>query len=153
MVDRVYEKIKCICGRGTRFPPITPLPDHLGWVQQRRLDFFRDTMGYLSNNRLHGVYAEFGCHTAMTFRYALNTIGDRRQTASRLHRFYAFDSFQGLPPPSGIDQQEVWKEGTLSTSQPAFMDACRRDLYRITVVPGFFPKVFRPLHGLNRIEL
>lgn len=142
-VDRVYAKVKQSVSRGTkkkgrRYAPITPLPTPLAWAHQRRLDFFRDAMGYLSNNRIDGVYTEFGCHTALTFRFALNTIGDPSQTANRIHRFYAFDSFEGLPDPKGKDKQSVWEKGKLKTSIESFQEKCRLDLHRIAVIPGFF---------------
>ncbi len=129
---------EAIYGVGHRdVSPIPPLRE-LNWHARRRLEFFRDAAGYLSTNRLGGVYAEFGCHTATTFRFALNTVGHPVLMTNPLSRFYAFDSFRGLPEPTESDRHSAWAAGKLATSLEQFKAACRRDLHRIEIVPGFF---------------
>lgn len=117
--------------------PTTPLRE-LNWHARRRLEFFRDAAGYLSTNRVGGVYAEFGCHTATTFRFALNTVGHPVLMTKPLSRFYAFDSFQGLPEPTAGDRHNAWAAGKLATSLEQFKKACSKDMHRIEIVPGFF---------------
>ena len=54
---------------------------------------------FVGHNRVEGSYLEFGVWRGSTFAQFYHTL--RRH---RLHvSMYAFDSFQGLPEPAGID--------------------------------------------------
>ncbi len=57
-------------------------------------------------------------------------------------KFFAFDSFKGIPATSGPDKDmEFFKEGTYSCSQAEFMETITRfgiPEHRVPVVPGFF---------------
>jgi O-methyltransferase len=89
-----------------------------------------------------GVYTEFGCHEVNTFRFALNALGWYRKgqyrPPNKISHFYAFDSFEGMPEPIGLDQQKIWRKGMNFTSLDKFKAICKSDLHRITIVPGFF---------------
>ena len=126
------------------FPKITPLgPLHL-WSEQQRQKYiwFNHARGFLQANRMDGVYAEFGCHEVKTFRFGLNTLGLYRiwqyRPPNKISHFYAFDSFEGMPEPIGIDRQKIWRKGMNLTTLDTFQAICKRDLHRITIVPGFF---------------
>lgn len=116
---------------------ITPLPEDLNEDKRQRLIWYELAQKFLQVNRVDGVYAEFGCHEVTTFRFALNTLG-RYGMPNRIHHFYAFDSFEGMPEPEGIDRQKIWRKGMNNTGLAQFYDTCRLDLHRVTAVKGFF---------------
>jgi len=64
--------------------------------QNEKALFFRRAFDFVTDNRVRGDYHEYGCHRCRTFRMAL--------TEARRHnlldmKFFAFDSFEGLPDP------------------------------------------------------
>src|SRR5689334_5194659 len=65
--------------------------------QTEKALFFRRTYDFLTDNRVTGDYYEFGCHRCRTFRMAL-TEARRHNLPSA--KFFAFDSFEGLPEPT-----------------------------------------------------
>jgi hypothetical protein len=136
----VYSKLK-----EEAVPEITPIPKTTNRSLLDRLEWFERAQAYLQANRINGVYTEFGCHEANTFRFALNTLGKYR-TPNKISRFYAFDSFEGMPEPVGIDRQRIWRKGINSTSVESFERTCRKDMHRVTCVKGFFED---SLHSFN----
>lgn len=106
--------------------------------QTEKALFYRRTFDFLKDNRVVGDYHEFGCHRCRTFRMAL--------TEARLHnldrmKFFAFDSFEGLPEPTSQTSVEIWKRGALTTSVDAFMGMVRaHGIYadRVTTIKGFY---------------
>lgn len=101
--------------------------------------WFWNAAHYLHANRLDGVYVEFGSHEANTFRMALNTLGNyTRWGKPHIQHFYAFDSFEGMPEPKGIDKQKIWRASMNITSEEKFKKTCVSDLHRITTVKGFY---------------
>ncbi len=102
-----------------------------------RYTFFQAAQYYLQVNRIDGVYFEFGCHQANTFRMALNTIGSYNKP-NKIYKFYAFDSFEGMPEPEGIDRQKIWRGGMNFTSKEEFKKLVSRDLHRVEIVQGFY---------------
>ncbi len=100
---------------------------------------------YMYGNRLVGDYLEFGCYTARSFRMAHHWsrqayTRDSAQFEKKVH-LWAFDSFEGLPPPSEADRFKDWDRGSCYTSVDEF---CRvlaeagipSDDY--TVIKGFY---------------
>ena len=97
-------------------------------------------MQFAVQSRLEGDYLEFGVFRGDTFTIAFHMA--KRWGLDRAH-FYAFDSFQGLPPTSGVDQMgfEQFKEGEMVCSEQEFLSNLRRrrvDRSRVTTVPGWF---------------
>ncbi len=123
---------------------ITKLPKNINknFSVNSRFIFFKAAADYLKVNRINGVYCEFGCHTATTFRIALKTIGLPFRP-NKIHNFYAFDSFEGMPDPEGIDQQKIWKEGMNFTSLEKFNRLVKNDLHRIKTVKGFYNQTLK----------
>ena len=101
-----------------------------------RLNFFQQADYFFRVNRMKGVYAEFGCHEVNTFRMALNTLG--MSPHNYAHHFFAFDSFEGMPEPEGLDKQLIWRAGMNATSLESFRAIVRKDLHRVTCVKGFY---------------
>ena len=118
---------------------ITPLPNifYKEYGLKVRLNFFRRAQYYLQTNRIDGVYVEFGSHEVNTFRMALQTLGLPFKP-NKIEKFYAFDSFMGMPEPEGIDKQKIWKKSMNFTSEEKFKNIVKRDLYRVITVKGFY---------------
>lgn len=122
-------------------PPITRLHRAVFTAPelQFRLKFFQAAQIYLRVNRINGSYLEFGSHEANTFRIALNTLGMHGQP-NHISHFWAFDSFEGMPEPTGIDKQKIWRVSMNTTSEESFKKITRKDAYRVTTVKGFYDK-------------
>lgn len=93
--------------------------DHREYYMQEALDrFFFDAFFMLHMNRVHGDYLEFGSGSNVrSFRFALKY--------NRLEEFgnrmlYSFDSFEGLPEPTGIDKHQQWNKGGMAVSIDQF---------------------------------
>jgi O-methyltransferase len=110
------------------------------YVRERlgRRRFFFNAFKALRFNGIDGDYAEFGSHGGMSFALAY---AEARRHGHPAH-FWAFDSFQGLPRPTGEDgSHPEWREGKLAASLDQFRAWCEThgvpdDAY--TVVPGFY---------------
>lgn len=112
--------------------------------QTEKALFFRRTFDFLTENRVHGDYLEFGCHRCRTFRMALT---EARRHNLETMQFHAFDSFEGLPDPTSDTSVEIWKRGALTTSEEAFMDLVRaHGLYvdRVRTIKGFYSESLTP---------
>jgi hypothetical protein len=116
--------------------------------QSEKALFFRRTFDFVKDNRVWGDYFEFGCHRCRTFRMAL--------TEARLHnmddmKFWAFDSFEGLPDPTSDTGVEIWKRGALTTSEAEFVRLVRQHgIYsdRVQTIKGFYSQSLT--HQLRR---
>ena len=100
--------------------------------------FFYNAFKALAFNSIDGDYAEFGCHGCMTFPIAYHEAVRHGHKA----RLWAFDSFQGLPPADGPeDEHPGWVESKMSTSMEEFHRRCEKKgvpRYAYTIVPGFY---------------
>ena len=86
---------------------------------------------------LLGDYLEFGCAAGASFVHTY------QQAAPRMPwmRFLAFDSFQGLPRPEGIDADGEAREGLFACDEKTFVGNLREanvDLGRVICVPGWY---------------
>jgi O-methyltransferase len=86
---------------------------------------------------LVGDYAEFGVFEGRTFTHAFH----RAAPLMPWMRFLAFDSFDGLPEPRGVDaQSEFWK-GQFACTKERFLENIRAagvDTTRVRVAGGWF---------------
>jgi hypothetical protein len=106
--------------------------------QTEKLRFFRMTFDFLTDNRVAGDYHEFGCHRARTFRMALS---EARRHGRDAMKFFAFDSFQGLPQTTSGPSVEIWTPGALTTTEETFRSLIQEHgVYtdRVTTVKGFY---------------
>ena len=109
---------------------------------ERELCFLK-LLKYLVNNRpMTGNYFEFGSHSGRTFRCALKYFGNQSFfNRTNNTKFYAFDSFEGLPKTIENDEQEIWGEGKFKTSLENFKKILRKDGYEnenYELVKGFY---------------
>jgi Macrocin-O-methyltransferase (TylF) len=120
--------------------------------QTEKSQFFRRTFDFLTDNRVHGDYLEFGCHRCRTFRMALTEARKHNQDGMQFH---AFDSFEGLPEPTSETSVEIWKRGALTTSEQTFMDHVRaHGIYvdRVKTIKGFYSESLTPTLQRHYVE-
>ncbi|MGQ0663110.1 MAG: TylF/MycF/NovP-related O-methyltransferase [Pseudomonadota bacterium] len=104
--------------------------------QTEKYLFFRRVFDFLRENRITGDYHEYGCHRCRTFRMALTEA--RRYNFSEM-KFFAFDSFEGLPQPTSNPVNEIWRRGALATSVEDFM--------RMVQAHGIWSERVHPIAG------
>ncbi len=106
--------------------------------QTLKFFFYRQIFDYIETNNIKGHYFEFGCHKARTFRMALT---EARKHLIEDMLFFAFDSFEGLPPTPKYIKVKNWKKGALYTSEKTFMNLIRKHgLYieKVKLIKGFY---------------
>jgi hypothetical protein len=106
--------------------------------QAEKYLFFRRIFDFLNENEIRGDYHEYGCHRCRTFRMALTEA--RRHSLDQM-KFWAFDSFEGLPNPMTETSVSKWTQGALTTSEAAFRKLVRQHgIYadKVQTVKGFY---------------
>lgn len=107
--------------------------------QIEKYRFFVKAFDFLKDQRIRGDYHEYGCHRARTFRMALTEA--RRHELDQM-KFFAFDSFEGLPQATSDPSHALWKtQGALTTSEDDFrgmIDAHGIYADRVETVKGFY---------------
>lgn len=98
-------------------------------------------MHFVSASDVKGDYLEFGVFQGKSFIPAYH-IGSR---LSKDMKFYAFDSFEGLPDLKGIDKKgHSFYKGKFACSLKRFKSNLRNngvDLKKVTTVKGWYDKV------------
>ena len=113
-------------------------------AQRGRYEFMRLAAGYIRAAGVKGDYHEYGCFTATTFRMFL-TQADL--FALDIPKFFAFDSFQGLPPPDAGVTLSEWKQGAMKMTEPEFraaIDAHGIFADRVHTIPQYFKDSLTP---------
>jgi O-methyltransferase len=103
----------------------------------------RERCGIGERGSLLGDYLEFGCAAGKSFIHAY----EQAAPLMPWMRFWAFDSFQGLPRPHGIDLDGEAREGLFACDQPTFINNLRAagvDLDRVVCVPGWYHETLTP---------
>ena len=100
-------------------------------------------MKFVSSSHLDGDYLEFGVYEGFSFASAFHFA--QRQGLEEM-KFFAFDSFQGLPKITGLDAQggHNFRQGQYSCSVDRFrksLVAKGVDLNEVTIVPGWYQDV------------
>jgi len=106
--------------------------------------FFRRVFDFLSENEIRGDYHEYGCHRCRTFRMALTEA--RRHNLDQM-KFWAFDSFEGLPTLTTETSVSRWTQGALSTSESDFLTIVRdHGIYveNVRTTKGFYSDSLTP---------
>src|SRR5262249_1947254 len=122
-------------------------------------------------NQIEGDYLEFGVFQGDSFAAAYQTIlHQRRLHSAFLHksaqasahaqpRFFAFDSFAGLPQGPGARQTD-YAPGSYACTENQFLRNIQRrgvDLNDVVVVPGLYDQTLtretKERHGLRRAAL
>lgn len=101
---------------------------------------------FVAGNRVGGSYLEFGVWRGSTFAQFYHTFRRHRLTMP----MYAFDSFQGLPEPAGVDAldgYERFRAGQFGCSALEFVAELRGRWVpetAYTMVAGFYEDTLRP---------
>ena len=123
-------------------------------------DLFYKAGIFIATDKIEGDYLEFGVFSGSSFvsayhlienayRYSnMPSIWNTQQDCIEMQklwekmRFIAFDSFQGLPKPKGIDAlSSDFAEGKFSNSEGSFMSNISTKgvpSERVVIVPGWF---------------
>lgn len=131
---------------------VNSLEGRLASVGNVRFDILRRTKSYLVSSGLQGDYCEFGIGYGRTFTYAVQTFAKAYPDM----RFWAFDTFTGMPAASGLDAEVPWDmghhEGEYAISVDQFQDEIKNrlpkiDFNKIEIRAGLFnetlPKISR----------
>lgn len=130
---------------------------HLNYEALGEPIFYAEIMKYVEFNKLQGDYTEFGVYKGASFISSYNA-------AARLHlsqmRFFAFDSFHGLPYPANSHNAEPFRAGAFAAPIAIFQKALKRacvNLERVVVIPGWFNVTLSPQikieHRLTRVAV
>ena len=106
--------------------------------QAQKLTFYVQAYDFISENKIAGDYHEYGCHRGRTFRMSLTEA--RRHSLDSM-RFFAFDSFVGLPVVESQPSISAWTRGALFTSEEEFWRLIRdHGIYadRCVTIKGYY---------------
>tara|TARA_B100001939_G_scaffold276002_2_gene244160 strand:- start:30560 stop:31309 length:750 start_codon:yes stop_codon:yes gene_type:complete len=115
------------------------------WIRRQYWQFGQDQRDFVFmsiarflhiNRPIPGYYFEFGCNEANTMRKAWNHF---RYLFD--FQYVGFDSFQGLPAISEIDEQPIWEEGKLAFAEKEFIRRVVRNgmpADKLQTVSGFY---------------
>src|SRR5262245_46473013 len=112
--------------------------------QTEKMLFFRRTFDFLNENEIRGDYHEYGCHRCRTFRMTLTEA--RRHNLDQM-KFWAFDSFEGLPDLTTDTSVSKWTRGALTTSEQEFQSLVRQHgIYadKVETIKGFYSDSLTP---------
>lgn len=99
----------------------------------------------MTNSNVEGDYLEFGVFHGESF---INAWDAARTHGRHTMRFYAFDSFSGLPDPalSPVDDEGEFAKGQFSSDRALFERNLRKakvDMSRVTIVEGFYDQTLQ----------
>jgi O-methyltransferase len=102
---------------------------------------FETVAGFIADCRIEGDYLEFGCADGTSLVDMFDAVKQYHQL--RPMHFYIFDSFEGLPEPSGLDGDvnRRYAKGDFSCSLSDYKRNVVRggvDLTRVTCTPGWY---------------
>jgi hypothetical protein len=97
-------------------------------------------MGFVSDCKIEGSYLEFGCADGGSLADAFRA--SRRWRLDNM-KFFAFDSFEGLPEPTGLDADKFrrYEKGEFACNIDKYKRNIRiqgTDLKFVTIVPGWY---------------
>jgi len=129
-------------------------------IDNKQDSIFYKAGSFISGDKIEGDYFEFGVYSGTTFASAYHSIMEAyrasftpsqwntdidcqdRSNLWKKMRFFAFDSFQGLPKPTGIDRHSSdFSEGKFSNSMENFKNYIHSERVpseRVEIVPGWF---------------
>lgn len=137
LIKKGVKKIVSLLGR--RWPGILFLFEYSPKEQERR-DFIRKIMNYAADSKLLGDYLEFGVFRGGSFVNCYQQA--TRHPSLKDMRFFAFDSFGGLPKIQGVDAEfRHFEEGEYKAERDLFEKNLKNanvDFQKIKIVPGWF---------------
>lgn len=132
--ESYYDKIENVVRR--LLMPIRKFIGRVSFVDQ--IKFVDVAAKWIAWHNIEGDYCEFGVYTGRQFTHAYKAITKFSQDT----RFYAFDSFEGLPKPEGVDLvYPQFAQGAFSATRKEFMRNIKShnvNLSRVDVVEGWY---------------
>lgn len=92
-----------------------------------------------TGNYIDGDYLEFGVFKGESFARAYNRFQSKKEAIQR--RYFAVDSFEGLPASEEQNKPEHYTEGEYAASEDVFKNNLKKhaiDLSKVICVPGFY---------------
>lgn len=133
-----------------------PALHHLSVGNGKVLGFLR-AWEYLEGSGVRGDYLEFGVYQGVSFQMSMHVARKVLPTGMRERpRFFAFDSFQGLPDTDPTRDPGVFERGDYATTRELFERYTRREArhWETVVVEGLFADTLTPQlyerHQLHR---
>ena len=126
-----------------RYSNLIPLIKNI-FSYSPREEILRTSMQYIASSRLEGDYLEFGVFEGNTFISAFHFA--QKQDLKSM-KFYAFDSFEGLPEIKGIDNEgdnPKFSKGQYSCDINKFKEIISKkgvDINKVKTVPGWYDKI------------
>jgi len=111
-----------------------------------RLLLFDIVMGFVKDCAVEGHYLEFGCADGGSLADAYRAA--RRKGLAGM-KFFVFDSFEGLPEPTGVDADRFrrYQKGDYACDMETYKRNVRLqgvDLECLTLVPGWYNESLTP---------
>ncbi len=158
LIKRVLRPFRVALGKMAILPERPYVQPELDWNASMTL--IEKAARFIVNDKIPGDYLEFGVFRGDSFRKAYKAINaaferrvttaynatpednQQRRTIWDNVRYFAFDSFQGLPELDGVDKQTTdFAAGQYSASMDEFKANVSRhgvDLKQVVCVPGWF---------------
>lgn len=142
MIERVIFNLLSELRRKIRFRYPFIIFKTFKFLESPRELIIRIAMEFVRDNRVAGDYLEFGVARGDSFSNAYH--------CAKLHqlnemKFYAFDSFQGLPEIKGVDAEfKQFEKGQCSCSLEEFKENIHKmgvNLSEVTIVSGYYNEV------------
>lgn len=116
----------------------------------------REALTYLGarHGRAHvGDYLEFGVFAGGSMSCMFDVV---RELGLSQVRLFGFDSFEGMPPSSSVEDEGTWTPGQFRFELPVTREILRTrgvDLSRVTLTKGWFADTLEPaLRSAYRLE-
>lgn len=110
-------------------------------IHNRRWEAVEEMGDYLVGAQVPGDYCEFGVYKGETFQYVARLL----EPALPHMRYFAFDSFEGLPSPRGIDCVDGYSSNFTEGQFAVSLENVRRyvmeagaDMTKVDFIKGWF---------------
>lgn len=97
---------------------------------------------YISRAKIEGDYLEFGVMKGMSFKMSLRAATRCMSKSINAPRFFAFDSFEGLPTPDQSRDGTIWEQGDCFSTRSTFEKNVRNASkpWQVEIVEGYYDK-------------
>jgi hypothetical protein len=113
---------------------------------------FDTIVGFVADCQIEGDYLEFGCFGGGSLVDIFHTMRGHDRLANV--QFFIFDSFEGLPEPTGLDANEFrrYERGQFACSLDQYKANIRRQgvpIERVRCIPGWYDKTLNAELKIN----
>lgn len=115
---------------------------NLAFEYSHREKILKQAMEFVRTNKLEGDYLEFGVYRGGTFIPAYHF---SKRILRNSMKFYAFDSFEGLPESTGVDTEvKEFQKGEYACSLDEFKSILKKNsvnLKEVTFIAGWYKDI------------